>query len=370
MRFWFSLVGRPPWAAPGPRPGQASSFSCCPEAGQGAGSGPVGAASQNFMKILPALLATAFLAQAQEPLRLVQTIPMPGVTGRIDHLSIDLKRERLFVAALGNNTVEVLDLRAGKRLHSITGLQEPQGLIYLPELNKLFVASGGDGTCKSFDGELFKLLDTIKFPDDADNIRYDLAARLLYVGYGKGALGIADPAKAARVGDIELGGHPESFQLEKSGSRIFVNVPTAKHIAVIDRHKRTVLAKWPITQAAAHFPMALDETNHRLFAGCRKPPKVLVFDTTSGKLVAELASTGDADDLFYDAARKRLYVSGGEGFISVFRQHGSDQYQSLAKLATRAGARTSLFVPESSRLYLAVPQREGKEAEVRGYEVK
>jgi len=322
------------------------------------------------VKILIALGIAAFLARAEDPLRLFQTIPMPGVAGRIDHLTVDLKRERLFVAALGNNTVEVLDLRAGKRIHSITGVQEPQGLIYLPELNKLFVASGGDGTCKSFDGESFHLGATIRFPDDADNVRYDPSAKLLYVGYGKGALGIADPAKGERIAEIELGGHPESFQLEKSGPRIFVNVPTAKQIAVIDRRKRTVLARWPVTQAAANFPMALDETDRRLFAGCRKPPKVLVFDTTSGKLVADLASTGDADDLFYDAARKRLYVSGGEGFISVFQQNGPDRYQALAKLATRSGARTSLFVPESSRLYLAVPLREGKEAEVRGYEVK
>ncbi len=310
--------------------------------------------------------------QAQEaiPLRLIQTIPMPEVEGRIDHLAVDLKGERLFVAALGNNTLEVLDLIAGKLIRSITGLQEPQGVLFIPEFNKIFVTNGEGGTCDIFDGDAFKLINRVKSLEDADNIRYDAAAKYVYIGYGSGALGILDAANGKHLGDIRLAGHPESFQLEKSGPRIFINVPTANQIAVVDQEKRAVVATWPLKGAQSNFPMALDETNHRLFVGFRKPAKLIVFDTESGKAVANLDSVGDTDDIFYDAMRKRIYVSGGEGFLDVFEQGDADHYRILAKIPTASGARTALFVPELGRLYLAVPHRGSQGAEVRVYEAQ
>jgi outer membrane protein assembly factor BamB len=318
------------------------------------------------------LTALAVRAQAEEPtpLRLVQTIPLPNVEGRIDHMAADLKGQRLFIAALGNNTVEVLDLRAGKLIRSITGLHEPQGVGFISEFNKLFVANGKSGACDVFDGSSLKRIKSIKLSDDADNIRYDPAARRVYVGYGSGGVGIIDAATGDQLGAIKLEGHPESFQLEKSGPRIFVNIPTAQQIAVVDREKRAVIAVWPTGDATANYPMALDETHHRLFVGFRKPAKFVVFNTDSGKVAANMDSAGDADDVFYDNSHQRIYISGGEGFLSIFQQDDADHYRAMTKIPTAMGARTALFVPELSRFYLAVPHRGTQRAEVRVYEAQ
>ena len=302
------------------------------------------------------------------PLRLVQTIPLPNVEGRIDHMAVDLKDQRLFIAALGNNTVEVLDLRAGKRIRSITGLHEPQGVGFIPEFNKIFIANGKSGACDVFDASSFKLIKNVKFSDDADNIRYDAAARRVYVGYGSGGLGIIDAATGDKLGEIKLEGHPESFQLERSGPRIFINIPTSQKIVIVDREKRAIATVWPTSDATANFPMALDETHHRLFVGFRKPARLVVFDTESGKAMAHLDSPGDADDIFYDHTRQRIYVSGGDGSIGIFQQNDADHYKTMTKITTPSGARTSLFVPELSRFFLAVPHRGAQTAEVRVYE--
>jgi len=317
------------------------------------------------------LMAVGVKAQAQDatPLRLVQTILLPNVEGRIDHMAIDLTGQRLFIAALGNNTVEVLDLGAGKRIRSIPGLHEPQGVGFIREFNKMFVANGKGGACEVFDASSFKLAKIVKFSDDADNIRYDPKARRVYVGYGNGGLGIIDAASGKEAGSINLDGHPESFQLETTGPRIFVNIPTARKVTVVDRGKAAAIASWPVS-ARSNFPMALDETHHRLFVGARQPAKIIVFDTESGKVVGDLASPRDADDIFYDDSRGRIYISGGEGFIGVVQQQDADHYRALIKISTAPGARTSLFVPELSRLYLAVPHRGGQSAEVRVFKAK
>lgn len=322
--------------------------------------------------LLTALLAPIFPAQAEDgpPLRLVQTIPLPNVSGRIDHLAVDLKGRRLFVAALGNNTVEVIDLRAGRRIHTIGGLHKPQGVVFIPGINKIFVTNGQTGAVDIFTGDSFDLIASVKFPDDADNIRYDPATEYIYVGYGNGALGVMDATSGKQLGDIKLAGHPESFQLERSGPKIFLNVPTANHIAVIDRGKRAVVATWPLMSIQANFPMALDDTNHRLFIGARKPPKLIMLDTETGEAIASLESARDADDIFYDGAHKRIYISCGEGFLDVVEQRDANHYRTIAKVPTARGARTSLFVPELKRLYLAVPQHAGRGPEVRVYEVQ
>src|SRR5262245_41986855 len=315
-------------------------------------------------------LTVAIEAGETAPLKLAQTIPLPDVEGRIDHMAIDVKGQRLFIAALGNNSVEVLDLRAGKHLRRITGLHEPQGIGFIPEFNKIFIANAKAGACDVFDGSSLKLIKTIKFSDDADNIRYDAASRRVYVGYGSGGLGIIDPAKNDQIGDIKLYGHPESFQLEKSGPRIFVNIPTSQKIVVVDRDKRVSITAWSTAGATGNFPMALDEKHHRLFVGFRKPAKLLTFDTESGKVVASLDSPGDTDDIFYDEARAQIYISGGDGSIAVVQQQDVDHYKTVAQISTAPGARTSLWAPQMSRLYLAVPHRGSQRAEVRVYEAQ
>ena len=301
-------------------------------------------------------------------LRLIQTIPLDGVEGRIDHMAIDINNQRLFIAALGNNTVEIVDVHTGKRLHSLSELREPQGVACVPGANRLYVACGGDGTVKVYDAKSFDLVTTLRNLDDADNMRYDDAAKRVFVGCGSGALAIIDATTAKRVGDIKLAGHPESFQLEQKGNRIFVNVPTAKHVAVVDREKRSVIATWPLKSATANFPMALDEVNHQLFVGCRQSAALIAFDSDSGKEVAAAAIDGDTDDVFNDQKRSRIYASCGAGFIDVLDCTARLPYSVIDKIPTASGARTSLFVPELNRLYLAVPHRGNQPAEVRIYE--
>jgi DNA-binding beta-propeller fold protein YncE len=310
------------------------------------------------------------LGQGVAPLKLVQTIPLPGVEGRIDHFGVDVKGQRLFMAALGNNTLEIIDLAQGKRVQTIRGLREPQGIRFAPELNRIFVANGGDGTLRAYDGTALTLASTVNLGDDADNVRYDSSAGQILVGYGSGAIATVDAKTVKTTGTIKLSAHPESFQLESSSVRMFVNVPSAGEIAVLDRKQQHVITTWPLGSLKANFPMALDEANHRLFVGTRNPARLVVFDSESGKQVTTVNCSGDTDDLFYDPQNKQIYLSAGEGFIDVFKQQDADHYQAIAKLPTAGGARTSLFVPELHRLYLAVPHRGNQEAAIRVYEVQ
>lgn len=321
------------------------------------------------LSVIVLLCACGAMADEPQALHLIKTIPMPGVEGRIDHMSIDVDRQRVFVAALGNNSVEVIDSAGGTVATSIGHIREPQGVVYIPESQKLAVASGGDGNMRIYDHAL-KLIGTVDGLDDADNVRYDPKSKLLYVGYGSGALAVIDPEKAVKVADIKLDGHPESFRLETAGSRIFVNVPHAGEIEVVDRSKREVVVKWPLKAAQANFPMILNEDNHRLFIGCREPAKVLVLDSQTGHSVAEVDCVGDADDLFYDADQKRIYVSGGAGSITVIESTDADHYQLAEHIPTASGARTSFFSPQRGELYVAVPHRGSQQAEVRVYKVQ
>jgi DNA-binding beta-propeller fold protein YncE len=295
---------------------------------------------------------TLIAAQTREPLTFERAVPLPQVQGRIDHLSLDAKNQRLFVAALGNNTIEVIDIRAGKRIHTISGLLEPQGLLYLPAVNRLYATNRGDGSLRIFDATSWKLLKTIQFGADADNVRYDDARGHIYVGYGNGALGEIAP-DGNRIADIKLDAHPESFQLGKSGPRIFVNLPRSQKIAIIDREKRVILGTWTTGGPQANFPMALDEDDHRLYVVCRSPAKMVVLDTTTGKVVQTLPSVADSDDVFYDRARRLIYASGGEGAIVIYQQNDVDHCVAVEQVKTVKGARTSFFSPDMSRLFVA-----------------
>jgi DNA-binding beta-propeller fold protein YncE len=302
-------------------------------------------------------------------LTLVRSIELPHVEGRIDHLAYDAKTQRLYVAALGNNSVEVLDAKAGVHLRSLPGFREPQGIAVAVDGRTVAVANGQGEGLQFLNADDYRQGAAVRLGDDSDNVRYDAAAKRLYVGFGAGALAAVDPAAGKVLGEVKLAGHPESFQLEPEGSRVFVNVPDAQQIAVVDRSSMKVTSTWRVTTARANYPMSLDEPNHRVFIGCRRPARALVLDTTSGKQTAAFEIVGDTDDLFYDPARKRLYVSGGEGFIDVIQDQGGTRFVRIAHLATAAGARTSLFVPDQARLYLAVPHRGNQRAEIRVYEV-
>lgn len=322
------------------------------------------------MRLAAALFVLAIFVtaavQANEPLTLVQTIPLDGVQGRIDHMCIDATGTRLYIAALGNNTVEVIDLAISKTVKSLEGLQEPQGIRVLPESQSVVVASGADRMCRIFDAS-FQLIGQIQHLDDADNVRYDPESKLVYVGYGDGALALIDPSRVELLREVKLNAHPESFQIEKTGSRIFVNLPGSKEIAVVDKHSGEALARWPVTEAEANFPMALDERAHRLYVGCRQPARLLAIDTETGKVLATIACCGDTDDVFIDTSRKRIYVAGGEGFVTVVDCAEADHYTVLANVATAPGARTAYFNESAERIYVAAPHRESSPARILVY---
>jgi glutamine cyclotransferase len=300
-------------------------------------------------------------------IKLTQTIPLPGVEGRIDHFAFDAAGDRLFVCALGNNTVEVLDLRKGQRIHSITGLGSPQGIAYIPELDRLLVANDKGGICKIYDAKSYQPVGEINFTDDADNVRYDDSSKRIYVGFGNGGLGIINSADGKQVGSIKLAAHPEAFELEKNGKRIFVNVPNSRHVAVIDRDQGKVVATWNTDLAFGNFPMALDEANHRLFIGCRIPSKLVILNTDSGDVVAKIDISGDPDEVFYDGKRHHIYAICGAGKIDIIEQTDPNAYKTVIKVDTADGARTGLFVPERDTLFVAVPHHGSQKAEIRAY---
>jgi DNA-binding beta-propeller fold protein YncE len=338
-----------------------------------------------ILQIFALVMLFSICAKAQEtlpadetaPLVLVRIIPIPGVEGRFDHMAVDNMGGRVFAAIYGNDSVEVIDTARGKRVRSIQeGFSKPQMVAYLPDLNRIVVSSEGDGSCKIFDADTYKLIDTVKFSDDADQLRYDPAAKRVYVGYGDGAesaIGVFDATTNKRIeSEFKVAAHPESFQLEEKGPKIFVNLASIGQIAVIDRNSRKIV-NWKLEQAGTNFPMALDEAHRRLFVAARKPARLLVLDMDTGKEIASLPGAIDTDDMSFDADRKRIYVTSGEGFIFVYQQIDPDRYQRIAKIPTAIGARTSAYtgqVGKHNSFYVAVPARANRGAELWVYETR
>jgi hypothetical protein len=326
--------------------------------------------SLHAMTLFLGLLNASFcLGQGAGPLVLEKEIALPEVEGRIDHFSADVHNQRLFVAALENGSVEILDIRPGERTAEIKGLEEPQGVYYDFKTGRLYVATGGDGKLRIYDAKSLTVQETLDFGGDADNVRYDEQTGDIWVGYGNGGIAIANAA-GQNVGSVALGAHPESFQFEPNGDRVYINVPGQFGISVVDRKKRAVVAKWGLGGRFGNYPIALDDTKKRLFVGCRIPAKLVVLDATSGRIVASLSTIGDSDDIFYDAGRRLVYVIGGEGAVELFRQGDADHYQPDGRITTAPGARTGLFVPALNRLFVAVPHRGPQSARVLVYEVK
>ncbi len=313
-------------------------------------------------------------AEAAPPMVLTATVPLEGVKGRFDHFATG--KGKVFLSGLGNNSVEIIDLFQGTRAHEITGVPNPQGVAFSPEANKLFVASE-KGKVYIYDGDSFKLQGTQGFDGGADNLRYDAATKRVYVGCGddekNAAIATIDAMTGKRTDEVyKLGGEPESFQLEKSGPNIYVNVPDLKVIKVINRTTKEI-TQWPVTNQQ-NFPMALDEGNHRLVIGTRELATVSVFDTTTGKMVASVPTVQDTDDLYYSAEKKRVIVPGREGAIWVYQQNDPDHYTLISKVPTVVGAGTAGYFGRQGkgfdRFYLAVSATATSNAEVRIYTVQ
>ena len=299
------------------------------------------------------LLPAAGRAEDPAPLMLEAKIPLGAVAGRIDHLAFDPDRQLLFVAELGNDSVGIVDLKERKVLHRITGLSEPQGVAYHPATTTLYVANAGDGSLRLYQAPAFTLLGTIALGADADNIRIDPWRNRIIVGYGKGRLAVIDPASRQKIADMPLDGHPESFQFDETGARIFVNVPDASRIAGLDAVSGRQVSILESAGASSNFAMAVDADEHRVMIALRNPARLVAFKTGTGERVASVETCRDADDVFVDLRRRRIYVSCGEGVIDVFSS-STTGYERISRIPTITGARTSLFVAATDRLYLGV----------------
>jgi len=297
--------------------------------------------------------AAAGAQSTAAPLELEARIPLGAVSGRIDHLAVDLKRQRLSVAELGNDTIGVVNLAARKMQRTMLGYKEPQGIAYEPSTDALYVANGGDGSVRILRADDRTLLQRIDLGQDADNVRVDVARKRVLVGYGKGALALIDPSSRKKVADIRLQAHPESFQIDESGSRAFVNVPDAGQIAVVDLGKGEQVGTLSTSGQSREFPMAFDHETHRVLVAFRSPARLLVLSTNDGTVVADLDTCGDADDVFVDPKRHRVYVTCGAGVVDIFEDQAG-KYQRVGHIGTAPGARTGLFVPELDRLFVAV----------------
>jgi DNA-binding beta-propeller fold protein YncE len=317
-------------------------------------------------------------AQDKEPLHLVQTIPMPNVKGRIDHMDVDAKGKRLFVAGLENGSLEVVDLQAGKWLKSIPGFKKTQGVAYIRSLNKVFVASGDDGMLRVFRGDTLDLLDAIKLDLGPNRVVFDPHAALLYVGYGGkdagkdyGEVGVIDAKTDKHIADIKVEAHPSELLLDQSGKTLFVFVSIASKVQVVDTTKREVVSTWPVS-SQRNGDGAFDEKTHRLFIGTRTPPQMVVMDSQTGKEVASLPTVDGMDGVYFDAAHKRVYVSGGRdqgvGSVFAYRQKDADHYETIAKIPTRPGAGTSFWSPELHRYYVAAPANDNEPAAILVFE--
>jgi DNA-binding beta-propeller fold protein YncE len=306
-------------------------------------------------------------AQEPKPLELTQTIQFPAVQGGFNHMSVDAARQRLYAAMPTNTTVEVADLKAGKPLRSLTG-ERPAAVRYAPEFDQLYVAQPQGVSI--YDGKTLDLIANVDLGSNIDELQYDARAKRLYAGCmaaGKTGVAVIAIPEGKLVAKIALPDKPQGIAVEPGGGRIYANMPTLKQVAVMDAAKAALLAAWPLDGAEGNAPLGLDAARHRLFVGVRRPAQLVVLDTETGRIVAKVDTNNDADDLFYDAAHQRVYVSCGEGFVDVIAQHDADHYVPLARVATVAGARTSTFSPQLNRLYVGVPRRGDLPAEVRVY---
>ncbi len=333
-----------------------------------------------MQKLIVALILgfsiSAASAESEVPLKLVQSIPLPDIDGRIDHFSIDVKGRRAFLAALAKNTVEAVDLKAGRVIRTLPGFAKPQGVCFVPELNKLFVATGMDGALKMLDGTTLQVLHTAHVSLGADAIGYDPRSKYLYVGSGggdankeTGDLTVFNAVTGAQVAAIVTDAHAGGSIVDKRGRHLYVLVPEKAQVIVFDRKTHATVAKWTIPGVQKNVALDLDAKNHRLFLGVRNPASVVVLDSNSGAVVASIPTVATLDGLFYDPATRRIYTTGGEGFVDVTQQIDADHYERIARIPTGPNARTSAFVPEWRRLYVAVPRDKDRGAELRAFEV-
>jgi DNA-binding beta-propeller fold protein YncE len=325
--------------------------------------------SLNRILISCTVVSSFISCHAQAPfgmdlLKLEKSIPLPNVKGRIDHMDINLKDRILYIAALGNNTVEVVDIQKVKLIHSIAGLDEPQGIGYIPEHNEIFIANGGNGDCYFYNAANFEKTATIHLSSDADDVRYDPATQHIYVGYGNGGIAVIDANTHTQIGDVKLPTHPEGFQLDKAENILLVNLPGKNMIGVINLKSLKLVDKWMSSAPSANFPFSVDTINHYSFVGYRRPASLVMLNSKTGKVIISANMVSDVDDVYFDYATKKIYISGGGGFINIFQHEKENSLKQVANIPTRSGARTSLLIPQLKLFILAERAESGKPAEI------
>jgi hypothetical protein len=305
--------------------------------------------------LLAASLLRSYAALAGDvpALEVEAKIPLGDIEGRIDHLAYDPARRLLYIAELGNDSVGIVDLQKRSLIRTVSGFEEPQGIGYEPATDTVYVASGGDGSLRLFRGKDFTATGNLSLGVDADNVRVDRTTRRVYVGYGNGAIAVVDANSRKRIADIPLKGHPESFQLAPIGPRIFVNVPDSGVIQVASRDASKSTASWPTADLHANYPLAIDVPNHRLLAVFRQPARLEAYDLTTGSHLGGVDACGDADDIFVDAKRDRVYIVCGEGAVDTYVSTGKT-FARAAQFETRHGSRTGLYLPDVDRLVVAI----------------
>jgi DNA-binding beta-propeller fold protein YncE len=308
-------------------------------------------------------------------LQLIKTISLPGVKGRMDHLDINLKKQIIYIAALESNSLEVVDINSGNVLHKITGLDEPQGVAFIPQSQEIFVANGGNGDCYFYNANTYEKAATVPLKSDADDVHYDSAARKIYVGYGRGGIAIIDANTHKKVGDVKLPCHPEGFQIDTKSKLLYVNLPSSDLISVVDLPKQELIKNISENYRSGNFPMAFDSLGDRLFIGYRHPGKLVVMNAKSGHRISTHDLTNDSDDLFYDQDSKRIYVSCGGGYsnlgyINIFQLESGNKCKQIANIPTRNGARTSLLVPQLNLFLLAAPSVHSHDADLVVYKIQ
>ncbi len=322
--------------------------------------------------VIAAIAAVSFsMAATAAELELVQTIPLKGKPGNLDHVALDAKRDRLLVANKCNDTLDVVDLKTGALIKQVSNQTGIQGIAVAADLDRIFVGLDTNGLCNILDAESYKIVKTLNFSDDADNVVYNPKTHLTYIAHAVSSLGVINARSGSKKTEIKLPGGAESFVAEAQRPRLYVNIPSPSEVVVIDTDKNEIAATYPVNMAGGPHPIALDEPNHRLYVGCREGSKVVAMDTESGKEISAADIAGGVDDMFLDTGRKRIYASCGDGFLCVLKVVDADHIETIEKIPTAKGARTSLFVPETGKLYLAVPRQEGKEGpEIRVYQAK
>jgi DNA-binding beta-propeller fold protein YncE len=318
-----------------------------------------------------AVVAGAYLAGALNlggggvcAVRQTESVTIPNTSGRIDHMAYDQQKGLLYVAALGNDTLGVVDVNSGRLTAAVGGFSGPQGVLLLPGGGIVVVTNGGDGRVDLLNASTLALTSSLSLGSDADNVRYDSTTGLLYVAYGDGGIAAIEPTNLSVVGTVALLGHPESFELAPGSSQLYVNVPAGGYVAVVDRSSDSVLERWGLGNASGNYAMALDQADGRLFVATRSPPQLLVLDSATGQIVGQVPVPQDPDDVYFDPGNGCIYVSSGAGFVTAVRQVDPFHYEVAQEVATLPGARTSLLVAGSGLYFVAAPATESSQAEV------